>query len=46
MKTKSAVLAAAALFACSVHAASELKIGYLSTLSGPAGGTGPPRGSP
>src|SRR5512134_75316 len=40
MKTKSAVLAAAALFACNIHAANELKIGYLSTLSGPAGAIG------
>ena len=40
MKTKSAVLAAAALCACNVHAANELKIGYLSTLSGPAGAIG------
>ena len=33
-------LAAAALFACSAHAADHLKIGFLSTLSGPAGGLG------
>ena len=40
MKMRSAVLAAAAAFACNVHAANELKIGYLSTLSGPAGAIG------
>ena len=40
MKMKSAVLAAAAAFACNAHAANELKIGYLSTLSGPAGAIG------
>lgn len=40
MKTKSVVLAVAALLACNVHAANELKIGYLSTLSGPAGAIG------
>ena len=39
MKMKSAVLAAA-VCACNAHAANELKIGYLSTLSGPAGAIG------
>ena len=33
-------LAAAALFSLSAQAANELKIGFLSTLSGPAGGIG------
>jgi branched-chain amino acid transport system substrate-binding protein len=33
-------LAAATLLACSAHAADQLKIGFLSTLSGPAGGIG------
>lgn len=33
-------LATAALLACNAHAADQLKIGFLSTLSGPAGGIG------
>jgi branched-chain amino acid transport system substrate-binding protein len=33
-------LAAATLVACGAHAADQLKIGFLSTLSGPAGGIG------
>src|SRR3954469_20323440 len=33
-------LAAAALMSANVQAANELKIGFLSTLSGPAGGIG------
>src|SRR3954471_22147289 len=33
-------LAAAALISANAHAADELKIGFLSTLSGPAGGIG------
>ena len=40
MKFKLAAIVAAATFACTTHAASELKIGYLSTLSGPAGAIG------
>ena len=38
MKLK--MLAAAALISINAHAADELKIGFLSTLSGPAGGIG------
>jgi branched-chain amino acid transport system substrate-binding protein len=38
MKITWAVVAAA--FVCNAHAANELKIGYLSTLSGPAGAIG------
>jgi branched-chain amino acid transport system substrate-binding protein len=38
MKLK--MLAAAALISLNAHAADELKIGFLSTLSGPAGGIG------
>jgi branched-chain amino acid transport system substrate-binding protein len=38
MKLK--ILAAAALLSFNAHAADELKIGFLSTLSGPAGGIG------
>ena len=37
---KITVLLTAALFALNVHAANELKIGFLSTLSGPAGTIG------
>jgi branched-chain amino acid transport system substrate-binding protein len=37
---KLAGLAAAVLLACNAHAADSLKIGFLSTLSGPAGGIG------
>jgi branched-chain amino acid transport system substrate-binding protein len=33
-------LASAVLLACNAHAADQLKIGFLSTLSGPAGGIG------
>ncbi len=40
MKIKSIVLIAAAATAFNAHAANELKIGYLSTLSGPAGAIG------
>jgi branched-chain amino acid transport system substrate-binding protein len=40
MKMKSAALVAAATLAFSAQAANELKIGFLSTLSGPAGGIG------
>src|SRR5881275_715322 len=40
MKFRLASVGAAALVAFSAHAASELKIGFLSTLSGPAGGIG------
>ena len=40
MKRRLATLAAAALVSFSAGAANELKIGFLSTLSGPAGGIG------
>ena len=44
MKFRSAIhlasAGAALLIACGAHGASELKIGFLSTLSGPAGGIG------
>ena len=40
MKMKSIVLAGAAVIAFNAQAASELKIGFLSTLSGPAGAIG------
>src|SRR3954449_786395 len=40
MQGKLAGVAIGALLAFSAHAASELKIGFLSTLSGPAGGIG------
>src|SRR3954462_14394956 len=40
MQIRSIAALAAAVFAISAHAASELKIGFLSTLSGPAGGIG------
>src|SRR5688572_24665190 len=40
MRIKSAVVIAAAAAAFSAQAANELKIGFLSTLSGPAGGIG------
>ena len=40
MKSRLAALGTAALVAFSAHAANELKIGFLSTLSGPAGGIG------
>jgi len=40
MNIKSIVLVAAAAAAFNTHAANELKIGYLSTLSGPAGAIG------
>src|SRR5688572_33169887 len=40
MRIKSAVVVAAAAVAFSAQAANELKIGFLSTLSGPAGGIG------
>src|SRR3954462_2574105 len=40
MTRRSIALAAAALVSLSAHAADELKIGFLSTLSGPAGGIG------
>src|SRR3982751_7007664 len=37
---KRIIIGVAALFALHAHAADELKIGFLSTLSGPAGGIG------
>jgi len=40
MRSKLAVVVAAAAFAFNAQAASELKIGFLSTLSGPAGAIG------
>jgi len=40
MKGRLATLAAAALVSFGAHAANELKIGFLSTLSGPAGAIG------
>src|SRR5437879_13611046 len=40
MKIRIAGIAVAALLSFSAHAANELKIGFLSTLSGPAGGIG------
>jgi branched-chain amino acid transport system substrate-binding protein len=40
MLRRTIALAAAALVSVSAHAADELKIGFLSTLSGPAGGIG------
>src|SRR5919199_760362 len=40
MQGKLTTFALAALLSCSAHAASELKIGFLSTLSGPAGAIG------
>ena len=40
MTSRLATLGLAALVSFSVHAANELKIGFLSTLSGPAGGIG------
>ncbi|HEY3076164.1 MAG TPA: ABC transporter substrate-binding protein [Burkholderiales bacterium] len=40
MATKAVAVIAAAALAFSAHAANELKIGFLSTLSGPAGGIG------
>src|SRR5881227_230557 len=40
MNFRFACIGIAALFSLSAHAASELKIGFLSTLSGPAGGIG------
>src|SRR5438067_11382621 len=40
MKGKLATLVAAMAIALSAHAANELKIGFVSTLSGPAGGIG------
>jgi branched-chain amino acid transport system substrate-binding protein len=40
MKGKWAALAAAAALSFGAHAANELKIGFISTLSGPAGGIG------
>ena len=40
MKRQMAALAVALATSCSAHAASELKIGFISTLSGPAGGIG------
>ncbi|HYR37117.1 MAG TPA: ABC transporter substrate-binding protein [Burkholderiales bacterium] len=40
MKSRLAALGGAALIAFNAHAANELKIGFLSTLSGPAGGIG------
>jgi len=40
MQIRSIAAVAAAVLAFSAHAANELKIGFLSTLSGPAGGIG------
>src|SRR3989442_9855521 len=40
MNCRIAVIVIAALVSVSAHAANELKIGFLSTLSGPAGGIG------
>src|SRR2546421_1514219 len=40
MNFRFACIGIAALFSFSAHAANELKIGFLSTLSGPAGGIG------
>src|SRR5919205_71941 len=40
MKSRLAIAGAAALVAFNAHAANELKIGFLSTLSGPAGAIG------
>src|SRR4029077_15124975 len=40
MKSRLIGVGAALFLAFNVHAASELKIGFLSTLSGPAGGIG------
>src|SRR5918912_338106 len=40
MRSRLAALAAAAALSFGAHAANELKIGFISTLSGPAGGIG------
>src|SRR5947207_6788075 len=40
MNSRIAGIVIAALVSCGAHAANELKIGFLSTLSGPAGGIG------